>query len=112
MENPGNKGRIRFIIGGSDVNCTDTDTHPLNTWMHWVGLYDGTNMRFYRNGVLKNTVAATGTLASNSLAATVGQYNSSYRMNGQVSIVKIYNRALSASEVAQNFNALRGRYGI
>ena len=112
MENPSNKGRIRFTIGGADVNCADTDTHPLNTWMHWVGLFDGTNMRFYRNGVLKNSVAATGTLASNSLAATVGQYNGSYRMNGQVSVVKIYNKALTAAEVQQNFNALRGRYGI
>lgn len=32
--------------------------------------------------------------------------------SGRVSNVQIYNRALSATEVAQNFNALRGRYGI
>jgi hypothetical protein len=33
-------------------------------------------------------------------------------LNGKISNVQIYNRALSASEVQQNFNALRGRYGI
>lgn len=32
--------------------------------------------------------------------------------NGNIPIVQIYNRALSADEVKQNFNALRGRYGI
>jgi hypothetical protein len=33
-------------------------------------------------------------------------------LNGKIGNVQIYNRALSASEVQQNFNALRGRYGI
>ena len=112
MENPSNTGRIRFTIGGVDVNCSDTSTHPLNTWMQWVGTYDGSNMKFYRNGVLKNTVAATGTLGSNAIAATIGEYSGSYRMNGQIPIVKVYTRALPAAEVQQNFSALRGRYGI
>lgn len=112
MENPSNKGRIRFTIGGSDVNCSDPDTHPLNTWMHWVGIYDGSNMKFYRDGVLKNTVAKTGALANNTIAATLGQYSGSYRMNGKIGSVKIYNRALSAEEVLQNYEASRGRYGV
>lgn len=112
MENPTNKGRIRFTIGGADVNCSDPDTHPLNEWMQWVGTYNGSSMKFYRNGQLKNTVAATGTLGSNSTAATIGQYANQYRLNGQVPIIKIYNRALTDSEVQQNFNALRGRFGI
>ena len=32
--------------------------------------------------------------------------------DGKISNVKMYNKTLTASEVAQNFNALRGRYGI
>lgn len=32
--------------------------------------------------------------------------------NGRVHNVKIYNKALSSSEVLQNFNALRGRFGL
>lgn len=112
MENPSNTGRIRFTIAGADVTCSDTSTHPLNTWMQWVGIYDGAFMRFYRDGVLKNSVAATGTLGTNTVAATLGEYQGTYRMNGSISSVKIYNRALPASEVRQNFSALRGRYGI
>jgi hypothetical protein len=34
------------------------------------------------------------------------------RLNGRISNTKIYNRALSAAEIQQNFNALRSRYGI
>jgi hypothetical protein len=33
-------------------------------------------------------------------------------MNGSISQASLYNRALTAAEVSQNFNALRGRYGI
>jgi hypothetical protein len=32
--------------------------------------------------------------------------------DGSISVVQIYNTALSAAEIAQNFNALRGRYGV
>lgn len=38
--------------------------------------------------------------------------NYSGYLNGAISNIKIYNRALSADEVLQNFNALRGRYGL
>jgi len=69
-------------------------------------------MRFFRNGILKNTVAATGTLGSNSVTATIGEYLGQYRMDGQIATLKIYNRALSATQVQQNFNALKSRYGI
>jgi hypothetical protein len=37
---------------------------------------------------------------------------SASRYNGNISLLKIYNRALSAEEISQNFQALRGRYGI
>jgi hypothetical protein len=33
-------------------------------------------------------------------------------LNGKISTAKIYNRALSAAEISQNFNAARDRYGI
>lgn len=38
--------------------------------------------------------------------------NYSGYLTGNISNIKIYNRALSAAEILQNFNALRGRYGI
>jgi hypothetical protein len=69
-------------------------------------------MRFYRNGTLTNTVAGSGTLGGSGLNMVTGAYSGAYFAQGQIPVVKIYNRTLSASEVTQNFNAYRGRYGI
>lgn len=113
MENPGNTMRIRFTLSTSgDVSCADSSTHALNTWYHFVGTYDGINMKFYRNGVLTNSVAGSGTLGVNTVLMKIGNYGSAYYSQGQIPIVRIYNKTLSAAEVSQNFNAIRRKYGI
>ena len=113
MENPSNTMRIRFFLSSSgDVSCPDSSTHALNTWYQFVGTYDGSNMRFYRNGTLTNTAAGSGTLGGSGLNMVTGAYSGAYFAQGQIPVVKIYNRTLSASEVTQNFNAYRGRYGL
>jgi hypothetical protein len=38
--------------------------------------------------------------------------NASFSTLGEMSICRVYNRVLTAEEISQNFNALRGRYGI
>ena len=48
--------------------------------------------------------------AATNVAAGVSSYV--YYAKNSISNMKMYNRALSAAEVKQNFNALRGRYGI
>lgn len=113
LENPGNTMRIRFYLSSSgDVYCSDSATHALNTWYHFVGTYDGSYMRFYRNGVLTNSVAGSGTLGGASSDHVIGSYSGAYFSQGQIPVVKIYNRTLSNTEIQQNFQALRGRYGI
>ena len=113
LENPSNTFRFRITAGGSDVNVPDTSTHLLNTWYNVVGTYDGSNMKIYANGILKNTQAQSGTLATNSVTAKIGTFQgTNYNLTGKISNVQIYNRALSATEVLQNFNALKSRYGL
>lgn len=66
----------------------------------------------YENGVLKNSLdySGIGTYTTiNSLA--IGRGTDSY-FPGDIYSTKIYNRALTAAEITQNFEALRGRYGI
>jgi hypothetical protein len=72
-------------------------------------------MKIYTNGV----ETATGTYAGAQYDAYGspfvigdGQNASWYRFEGKVPSVKVYNRTLSQSEILQNFNALRGRYGL
>jgi len=113
LENPSNTMRIRFSLSSSgDVFCADTATHALNTWYHFVGTYDGSDMRFYRNGQLRNTVAGSGTLGGSGQNMVIGNYGGAYYSQGLIPVVRIYNRTLSASEILQNFNAQRGIYGI
>jgi len=76
--------------------------------------WDGTTQKVYMNGELKNSRSLS--VNSNTLSATtsIGSYRTStYRIwNGEVYIVHIYNRALSQEELKQNFNAMRGRFGV
>jgi hypothetical protein len=88
---------------------------PNNAWSHIVGTYDGTIMRAYLNGVQIYSEAQTGTipdatyvLGTYGLGLTDGVHN----FNGLLPLSRIYDRALTAAEVMQNFNAMRGRYGI
>lgn len=113
MENPSNTMKIRFYLSNSgDVSCSDSATHALNTWYHFTGTYDGSYMRFYRNGVLTNSVAGSGTLGGASSNMVIGSYSGAYYSQGQIPVIKIYNKTLTDQEIRQNFNALRGRYGI
>jgi hypothetical protein len=88
-------------------------TVPLNTWSHIVGTYDNSAVRIYYNGVQVTSTSKSGQtrVATNSVLIN-GSVSNSLPQNYNCSIVKIYNRALTAQEIKQNFNALRGRYGI
>jgi hypothetical protein len=87
-----------------------------NAWNHVVATFDGSIKRIYVNGNLMATSAAlTGTIVQNNTgAAFIGIYGNfaGYPFNGKIDSEKIYNRALTAAEVQQNFSALRGRFGI
>jgi len=87
-----------------------------NQWNNFVATFDGTNKRIYINGVLKTTSAnLTGTVtANNTGAAYIGIYGSfaGYPFNGKIGTTQIYNRALTAQEIQQNYNALKSRFNL
>ena len=69
--------------------------------------------KLYINGVLDNTTTSSVTNYSLSTLNlfTVGGPNFDF-VNGNIAVLKVYNRALSDAEVKQNYNALRDRFGI
>ena len=72
-------------------------------------------IKVYVNGTLDKTTTITGTFNTNiyKTFSGLGYYQTnSHRLNGKLANFIIYNRELTASEVSQNFNALRGRFGI
>ena len=76
---------------------------------HWVGTYDGSNLKLYRNGSLVDTgssFTANITEPSNGLLIGEGGGNDSssdYHWDGNISIVRIYSRALTASEISSQY---------
>ena len=98
-----------------DISWRETANYALSSgnWYQIVGTYDQNNIKMYINGSLQNSTAATTTPStSGSGIILMRRWDANEFWGGYLSTVKIYNRALSATEVSQNFNATRGRYGI
>ena len=86
----------------------------LNTWQHVAYVWSGTTIRFYLNGV-EYTNTRSGMVTPLGSVLTIGATSWSPVYGywpGRIGTVQAYNRALSATEVQQNFNAQRTRYGI
>lgn len=103
----------RFVAGVAvSSSVTLNESISVNNWSHIVATYDGTTLSLYRNGNLVGTPATTtGNITNTSKALTIGVRGGQY-FAGNISNAKIYNKALTVSEIQQNFNALRGRFGI
>ena len=86
---------------------------PLNTWSMGAFTFDGTTCRLYLNGNQTVSGAPSGTITLNSTQSlwVGGRVQGNY-FAGDISQVTVYSRVLTAAEILQNFNALRGRYGI
>jgi hypothetical protein len=87
-----------------------------NNWYNVVGQYDGTALKIYLNGNLVSQFSYNLSLFSSSSPVSIGAafISSSYQrfFNGKISTTQVYNRALSAAEISQNYNALKSRYGL
>ena len=100
-----------FYFGhyGADSNTSGTKLVEIDTWYHVAFVYDGTTQYIYVNGNLEKSTNALSFLGTTEVRIARGV--SSYTV-GNIPIAQIYNRALTDQEVKQNFNALRGRYGL
>jgi hypothetical protein len=85
----------------------------LNSWFNVVCTYNQTQMQIYINGSAAGSGYSTSVLmkitSSNVLIGNLPTYGF---FNGNISNVQIYNRALSASEIEQNYNATKARFNL
>lgn len=102
----------RFASGGFAVSYASDENTILNKWQHIVATYDGTTLSLYHNAISRGTpITSTGNITNNTKALTIALRAGQY-FDGNISNARIYNKALTATEISRNFNALRGRYGI
>jgi len=80
----------------------------LNQTYHIAMVYDGTTLKFYRNGCLMSQIAASGDLFQNSWDTRIGYYqNQIWNTNfiGYINEVRIWNVARTQSELRTNMNS-------
>ena len=81
-----------------------------STWYMLTGVQSST-LDIYVNGVLSQSLASNLNVTTNTV--NLGRYQGASRpFNGNIAQASVYNRALTAAEIKQNFNATRARYGI
>jgi len=100
--------------GSVRVTTTNTTSISINTWYHVVGLRNGSNQYIvYVNGVA-STTNNTSTLSLTTLDPRIGinPASSAERWTGRIATVKMYNRALTQTEISQNYEATKTRFGL
>jgi hypothetical protein len=103
---------------GSTGFISDNYTLTPNNWVQMVYVWNKTNnvLYTYSNGVIKQTKTITiSGILNSSTNLFLGSYNGGeypQYFNGQIGVVRLYNKPLTAAEVLNNFNTTKGTYGL
>jgi len=110
-------GSINYYYGNAGTNAQpytalSSATVTKNEWNCMCVTRDTTSVKWYRNGVLSASQSNPyGILSATTANVTIGNGYAGYWI-GNISNVTAYNRALTASEIQQNFNAQRNRFRV
>ena len=111
---------MTFLISdaASNVGYDVAMTNALNTWMNITSIVNNINrtMTVYKNGSLVGTSTQWDLFTIPSSAVTIGNNsmtgNTGDRIKGRVANVLVYNRALSAAEISQNYETDKSKFGL
>ena len=115
------KSTNKFYFGGRESSSSylqvmSNNTYSINNWYNITGVKSGNVWSLYVNGVLDNSLTlGSGTIAFGTNSIQIGGLitsGASYYGKSDISQSIIYNRALSQSEITQNFNATKSRFGL
>ena len=113
-------GYIRAdFSNGTNALSSDNYSLSLNNWVQMVYVWDRVNSTLYTysNGVLKQTktITISGGIRNGNTNLYIGSYNGGEYIQyfkGQIGIVKMYKKALSTTEVQNNYNSNKALYGL
>ena len=105
----------KFYVDGGGTAGVFT-THNLNNGNNYnaVAVFDRTNslLRLYLNGIADNTVAYTGSIQDTFTILLAKSNYGDGPLAANIYAAQVFNRVLTASEILQNYNYNRGRFGI
>ena len=111
IRNSGSGWKMTYWTSSNSWRYANTSLSS-NTWYHVVWVWDGLNLTWYLNGDQDGTYTFS-TFSPYSLGVkNIGSFPNERYMNGNISVAKIYNRALTLEEVKQNYNAYKNRFDI
>jgi hypothetical protein len=113
-EDSSNNLKIQFQCSNGNAIANADMSLSTGDWNCYAATFDGTIVRIYKNGIQNTTQNLAGVLKTGTPDLFIGDRTtlSQSPFNGQIGAIQIYNRALSSTEVAQNYNALKGRFGL
>ena len=103
-----------FLFGMYNDDLSATVTGVTGVWNCFaVTLTTGFVQSIYQNGIFNISRTAGGYYVGNT-TCNIGRWanNNAEYVNGNIPIVQLYNRALSANEVTQNYNATKSRFNL
>ena len=95
-----------IYFGGINCNVVSKTNIALNTWYHAVYTRTTNSNTLYINGVSVSTSSSNPTAPGAATTTFLGA------ITGNIAIARMYNRVLSAAEVAKNYNAVKDRFGL
>jgi len=116
-----NNGATITINNDNPARVAVANTVTVGSWQNLTFVRNGTaaaNLFIYKNNANTASAAAVGngnidfnTTTSNNMRVA-GRADAADYYDGKIAIVMMYNKALSTSELTQNYNALRSRFGV
>jgi len=98
---------------GSQWHYSPPATTTLNTWQQIIFTYNGSGLAIYSNGASGGSNAFTGTPNSSGAGIRIGRrWDTENYFAGNIAITRVYNRALTSTEIQQNYNALKSRFNL
>jgi hypothetical protein len=110
-----------YVYAGGSYRIPEMSTSAISGWMNFTATYDNRYAKLYHNGVLQNTVDSGATnnisyVANNILigaeAGAGSTRDSGFEWTGNIAQTLIYDRSLSESEVLQNYNVTKAKFGL
>ena len=104
-----------FATSGGGTGIVSPIVYPLNQWNHFCVSRISNVVSIYMNSIFSISAACTQDFSNITYVPTIGQFThtNSNGFHGRIALIRVYKGVgLTAAQVAQNYNALKSRFGL